>query len=111
MYPNIYQKVSGAFPDFYPFGGAPISAPLPYATHQLVGGSSENYLKCTSDMDEFSVQIDVWDKTASGVLSAASTIRNALEPEYYLYYMGGSIRDTETKLYRYTMRFDVLEAR
>lgn len=111
MYPKIYQKVSSAFPDFYPFGDAPTSAPLPYATHQLVGGSSENYLKCTPDMDEFSVQIDVWAKTAYGAQDAARTIRNALEPEYHLSYMGGSIRDAETKLYRYTMRFDALEAR
>lgn len=111
MYPDIYQKASSVFPNLYPFGEAPSDTPTPYATHQLINGVSDNYLACTPTADEYTVQVDVWDKTASGVIAAAKKIRDALEPEYYLSFFGSTARDSETKLYGYVLRFDVREDR
>ena len=110
MYPDVYVKIQPTFDRIYPFGSVPTGTTTPYATHQLVGGGADANLSCAPDSDDYSIQIDVWDKTSGGVLSAAKTIRDALEPKYTLGYRS-TARDPETKLFRYIMRFDVLEVR
>lgn len=96
---------------FYAFGEAPQDVTKPYATWQLTNGSPDEYLSCIPDADEYDFQVDVWDNTASGVVSTATIIRDALESDYVLTYFTGSERDFETRLFRFILRFNGRESR
>lgn len=117
MYPPIFQACAadsgvtallGTSPvRLYPFGEAE-ERPLldePYATWQIVGGEPQNTLACPPDMDSFSVQVDVWAKTASASRDVAMALRDVIELHAYIVSWRGESRDVQTRNYRYS--FDV----
>lgn len=117
MYPPIFAvcaadsavtAVLGFSPvRLYPFGEAE-ERPLldePYATWQIVGGEPENTLACPPDVDGFTVQVDVWAKTAADSRQAAKVLRDAIEPHAHIVAWRGESRDLQTRNYRYS--FDV----
>lgn len=115
MYPPIFSIVSksaavksafGTDPvRIYMFGLAPEGVKHPYAVWQIVGGSPENYLNETPDIDLFSVQIDVYGASVTAVRSGARALRDAIEPHAHVVSWRGESKDVETNLYRSS--FDV----
>lgn len=114
MFPPIYevcaansevQTALGTPVRLYPFGEAPQGVALPYAVWQTLGGSPENYLKQRPDIDQFSLQVDVYAMSATAARNVAIALRNAIEPVAYITRWNGEDRDQETKNYR--VSFDV----
>lgn len=114
MFPPIYevcaassevQAALGTPVRLYPFGEAPQGVALPYAVWQTLGGSPENYLKQRPDVDQFTLQIDVYATSATAARNVARALRNAIEPVAYITRWNGEDRDQETKNYR--VSFDV----
>jgi hypothetical protein len=95
----------------YPHGEAPQGVTLPYATHQLVTGSPENYLGNTADMDGFRVQFNCYGSTATAARNAAKVIREALESGAYLVSFNGTGRDPDTNNYTYSFDLEFMVAR
>ncbi|MOA50762.1 hypothetical protein D3C78_1738290 [compost metagenome] len=89
----------------YPFGEAPQDVQKPYAVWQTIGGAPESYLGDRPDIDQFSLQIDIYAASATAARSAAMSLRDAIEPNAYVTRWGGESRDPETKNYR--VSFDV----
>lgn len=89
----------------YPFGQYDGEITYPYAVWQNIGGDPPQYLDRTPDHDNYSLQVDVYAKTASEVLAVTKALRDAIESHAYITRWGGQTRDTETKTYRYS--FDV----
>lgn len=121
MYPTIFPTltaapaVTGVFGSspcrVYPFGEAPQTVALPYATHQLAAGSPENYLGDTADMDSFRLQFDVYAATATAARNGASVIRDALETIGYVVSLNFTGRHAETNHYRYSFDMEFMSAR
>lgn len=113
MQPNIFKLVkdlpsitSDNITRFFPFASAGENPKMPYATWQTLNGSTDYYISnCKSDADTFSFQVDVWAKTDTECLKVAKEIRELLEIEWFLDFMGGAGKDFETGLFRYIMRF------
>lgn len=64
---------------FYAFGEAPQDVRAPYAVWQLIFGSPENYLGGRPDIDNFTVQVDVYGKDAESTRNVQTALRDALE--------------------------------
>lgn len=121
MIPRIYPIVaaSAAVSDllgpsaqrFYPFGEAPQAVAAPYATWQTVTGLPENYLAQRPDADSYGVQIDVYAETVADCLAVATALRDALEPVAYITRWGSTLRDQDTRLYRYSFDVDLIDPR
>jgi hypothetical protein len=114
MYPPVYATLSadagvlaefGASPRVYPAGDVPVPVTKPYAVHQTIGGSPENYLGQVPDADSYLVQMDVYGDTVASVTDGAEAIRDALEAVAYVISWRGITREVDTRLYR--MSFDV----
>lgn len=115
MYPPIFiaarnsaavrAALGDPLPRMRPFGQIEQDIPRPYAVWQVVSGSPENYLAQVPDMDQYTIQIDVYGTTADSVRQAAKALRDAVERYSYVTRWGGENRDTETQLYR--ISFDV----
>lgn len=88
----------------YPFGEAEGTA-LPYAAWQVISGSPENYLSGRPDVDGFRTQVDIYAKTGSEAVQAATALRAALERVAYVVAYHSQERDPDTKNYR--VGFDV----
>lgn len=67
---------------FWPFGQAPQDEQRPYATHQLVVGIPLNQISCAPGMDQFTLQVDCFAKTATGSRELARAIGDALEAQH-----------------------------
>lgn len=89
----------------YPAGKAPEGGAVPYAVHQLITGAPENYLGSLPDVDQYTLQFDVYSTTAGDVRRVARVLRDALEPVAHIVRWGGEERDDETGMFRYS--FDV----
>lgn len=109
MFPPIYPLVKasaavtallGAEPRFYPFGEAPQGVQRPYAVWQVVGGAPLNYLRDRPDMDELTIQVDIYADTAASAHAVAVAVRNAIEGDCYITRWAGEDRDPETNDYR-----------
>lgn len=87
----------------YPFGQAPDNVADPYCVWRQQGGQPENYLGDLPDIDQFSVQFEVYGATAASVEAGAKALRDALEPVCHITGWLGTDRDTATK--RYVHRF------
>ena len=121
MYPPIFQlitastdakKALGTSPTrFYPFGTAPENVALPYAVWQTVSGYPENYLGETPDVDQWTIQVDVYAATATSARSTAQVLRDAIEPHAHITAWRGESRDPETGHYRYSFDVDFLTPR
>ena len=90
---------------FWPFGSAPQGASMPYAVWQVIGGSPENYLGNTPDLDRFSIQVDVYAVTGAVAQSVATALRDAIESHAYVTAWRGGDMDINTKAFR--VSFDV----
>lgn len=98
-------------PSIWPFGEVPEGTPYPYAVWQSVGGSPENYINQTPDMDGYSLQVDVYGNTGESVTNVARALRDAIEPHAHITSWLGQSKDPETKRYRYTFSVDWLVSR
>ena len=115
MYPPIFavcaadlgvQSKLGVNPTrLYPFGEAPSLSTKAYAVWQTIGGTPENYLTCPPDVDFYSLQVDVYGRTALEVREAANALRVPIEANAFIVAWRGEMRETDTQLYRYS--FDV----
>lgn len=91
----------------YPFAEAPERPEKPYAVFQLVGGSPENYLSGSPDLDYATVQVDVYADDSTTAIAGVEALRDALEIGAYITGWGPEGRDPETKDYRtsFTVEF------
>lgn len=108
------QAIFGTKPlRVWPFGEAPEKETRPYAVFQTVSGSPENYLNEVPDVDNWTVQVDVYAEAEEGkqadaialVSNGARVLRDALEPVAYITAWRGCTRESGTRFYRYS--FDV----
>lgn len=95
----------------YPFGEAPEGVAKPYVVWQTVGGNPENYLAQRSDIDGFSLQIDVYGLSVTQARDVAKAVRNAIELKANIARWGGDSHDPATKTYRYSFDVDWLVPR
>lgn len=112
MYPPVFRTLSSnsGVTDIigtrvFPAGSAPQNVVAPYAVHQLITGSPENYLGDLPDIDSYTVQLDVYAQAVSSAEAAAKALRDAIEPVAHVVRWGGETKDAESGLYRYS--FDV----
>lgn len=110
MFPPVFAAVNvpsvqallktGAGPlRFYRYGRAPQGVAYPYAVWRRSGGSPENYLGDTPDIDEYTVRIDVYSSPSQGPDLAdrvAEAIRDAIEPVAYITAWIGDSTDPTT---------------
>lgn len=116
MYPPIFEICSadsdvqtniGVTPcRLYPFGEAPENVSMPYVVWQVVGGSPENCMNSSPDMDSWSLQVDVYGLTGKSVRDVAQALRNAIETYAHITSWGEQGRDIETRNYRYSFSVD-----
>lgn len=85
----------------YSFGQAPATVTDPYCVWRIQGGAPENYLGDLPDIDQFSVQFDVYGTTAASVEQGAKALRDALEPVCHITGWLGTDRDSATGRYSY----------
>lgn len=114
MFPPVFETLSasaavtaifGSDPvRIFPFGQAPPSVATPYCVWQIVSGEPENYLATMPDMDNYSIQFDVYGQAGS-VRDAVLALRDAVYPAALVVAMRGEATDTETGLIRHS--FDV----
>jgi hypothetical protein len=90
----------------YPFGEAPQDVAKPYVVVQSVGGSPENYLSETPDIDSYSVQVDVYGLTGASARAVSSAVIAAIEPVAYVTSWGPEGRDPDTRNYRKSFTTD-----
>jgi uncharacterized protein YggE len=121
MYAPIFEVVSadanvqsnlGVSPTrFYPFGEAPPNVDKPYAVWQLITGLPENYLNQVPDIDQFSIQVDVYATTADQARDVAQALRDAVEPHAHVIAWRGEERDLDTRNYRISFDLDWMVSR
>lgn len=99
--------VLGNPPRFYGFGDAVQDGAKPYAVHQTISGSPENYLNQRPDQDTLIVQVDVYAKTPQLAKQVVTALVDAFEPVAYVTSWNGEFRDPDTKLWRisFTVEF------
>lgn len=116
MYPPIFstcyadsgvQGYLGSDPmRLYLFGEAPENAVKPYAVWQNVGGTPENYIDRSPDVDSWTIQVDVYSDTGSSVRDTAMAIRDAIEPMAHITSWVGDNKEPDTFDYRFTFLVD-----
>lgn len=84
-----------------PFGEAPATTPLPYATFQTITGTPTNTLSGAPKDDDFRIQFDVFAADATAARNGARVLRDALQTIGYIVSWNGELRDPTTKHYRY----------
>lgn len=89
----------------FPFGDAPENVAKPYATYQVLNGLPENYLDDRPDVDDWSIQIDIYADSVADVNAVLGAFRRALEPHCYIERLGGTSTEAATKLK--TTNFDI----
>jgi len=92
----------------YPFGEAPEGVALPYVVWQTTSGLPENLLDGAPDIDQWSLQIDVYAATPTDARNVAKALRNAIELHAYVTAWRGERRDSGTKDYNYSFDVDWL---
>lgn len=90
---------------FFPAGEAPENVVRPYATWQVIGGLPENYIGTRPDVDQYTVQIDIWADTLASVRDASGAVRGAIELVAHIIGYRSESKEEETDLYR--VSFDV----
>lgn len=106
------QSVFGTNPvRVFPFGGAPEGVARPYAVWQIIGGTPENYLGNSPDLDTYLVQVDVYADTVTSAQNGAEALRDALEPLANIVSWRGGSRDNSTQHFRYSFDINFLTAR
>ena len=97
----------------YPFGLAPQESAriYPYAVWQNVSGFPENFISGRPTEDHYTVQVDVYGKSASSVRAVSLALNNALELQAYVVRFGDEDRDEATKNYHYSFDVDFINTR
>lgn len=95
----------------FPFGEADQNTLKPYISWQLISGLPENYLGQLPDVDHYRTQIDVWAETQASANLVAEAVRDAIEPHAYLVGSGSTLRDPETRCYRYMLDVEFITPR
>ncbi|HEL8026100.1 TPA: DUF3168 domain-containing protein [Escherichia coli] len=95
----------------YAFGCHDDEVVYPYVTWQNTGGAPELYLGTRPDIDRWSVQVDIWARTADEAVAVASALRDATESRACITRWGGQTRDSETLSYRFSFDMDWLVSR
>lgn len=116
MFPPLFSTLNASTPvktllgssplRVFPAGEAPQDVTLPYGVFQTVFGIPELFLGQISDMDVYTVQIDVYATTLTSARNCASAIRTALEPVAYITSLSEPAKDPTTNHYRYSMDVD-----
>jgi hypothetical protein len=94
---------------FFSFGRAPQNVTKPYAVWQVAGGSPENYISNTPDIDVVGIQIDVYASQQQGAEKArevAAAIRDAIQPYCHITSWRGEFVDPETNNFRFSFDCD-----
>lgn len=115
-YPPIFEAIQNdssasallgdsEFLRVYPGGEAPESTVRPYATWQVIGGVPEKYINNRPDIDQYSIQVDVWADTLADVRDCASAVRYAIEDQCHVTGYRSEEKEDESGLYR--ISFDV----
>lgn len=124
MYPPVFPAIAasaacvallktGSGPiRFYQFGQSTEQPTVyPYAVWQRVGGLPENFLGQVPDMDQYTLQVDVYAMDANQVRTVAAAIRDAIEPVAHITNWLGESRDPDTKAYRFSFDCDFFTPR
>ena len=115
MIPPVYTGVSGSVPvqavlgnpvRMYGFGEAPQNPAKPYAVWQTPFALPENYLGRVPDIDQHSVQVDVYASTSASAISAATALRNVYETSAHMTSFRLWPKETDTNLFRVTLEID-----
>lgn len=89
----------------YPFAEAPQTTPDPYVVWQLISGAPENFINQLPDLDQYTIQIDSYAKTAAAARQVAEALRDAIEPHAHIVRWSLDDIDPDTNLRRFS--FDV----
>ena len=92
----------------YPFGYAPQGTSVPYVSWLTVSGTPENKLLGGSFCDVMRVQVDCWSNSGTQALALAEAVRTSIESIGYMVSLNPVDKDTETKLIRYSMDFELI---
>lgn len=92
---------------FYGFGDAQQDGAKPYAVHQVIAGSPENYINQVPDQDTLVVQVDAYAGTPQEAKAIVRALVGAFEPVAHVTSWNGEFRDPETRLWRisFTVEF------
>lgn len=104
-WPDAPTSIGGPHLRLYPFGEAPEGVILPYAVWQVASGSPENYINQRPDMDNFTLQIDVYAATGASARAVGEALRDSIELRAHITRWGGESKDEATG--RYRLSFDV----
>ncbi len=115
MYPPFFETVKGLAPvkavfgnspRIYPHGEADQNTGKPYAVFQMINGQPENFLWHRPDADSFSMQVDVYAKTAQEAANGAQALRDGVEDYAYVVGWRGQFKDPDTNLFRFSFDID-----
>lgn len=91
----------------WPFGEAPATPTLPYATWQNIGGDPANNVSDRPDADSFSIQVNVWAATSAQLWSVTTALRDIMEVDgCTIVRWGNTVIDDETKAFGYDFDAD-----
>lgn len=95
---------------FYAWGMGPQPPAYPYAVWRFAAGAPENYLGDVPDIDDMSLQVNVYaaetdTQGAAKCRQIAEALRDAVEQVAHITAWRGESRDPETRSYVYS--FDV----
>lgn len=96
------QQLLGTPPRLYTWGeNTDEQRQYPYVTFQLLpGGSPEAVLAGRSKVDECTLQIDIWAKTAADARAVLDAVRYAVEPRCRITSWRGESRDPGANIHR-----------
>ncbi|QBR40954.1 DUF3168 domain-containing protein [Kerstersia gyiorum] len=105
------REIFGDPPRVSPFSEGLHAGPKPYATYQWAGGSPENYLADRPDVDNVSLQVDVYALDDVTLGKGVRAIRDAIELHCYITSWRGQTVDRDTGLLRFSFDCDWLASR
>lgn len=120
MYPPFFETIVADAAVQSAFGTTPtrvypIEAPpgveYPYAVFRTIFGAPENNMSHVPDIDQWVVQVDVYDDTIPGLRFAGEQLRDALESAAHITAWNGEERDFRTKAFKYSFTVEFWENR
>jgi hypothetical protein len=123
MFPPVFQWLKAstdvrniAGTRIWRHGSAPQTSdgkpmPNPYVTWFIASNEPANNLSDPVPVDKYAVQVDCWHQTDSGIESLAEAVRDALSEHCVMTGVIANLRETETRLYRVGMTFDIWHGR
>jgi hypothetical protein len=90
----------------YPFGEAIQDTDKPYVVWQIIGGSAENNISTSADIDQLVIQVDCYHQSPVGIEALADAVRTAIETIGHITGYPVNEREPDTKLYRIALQLD-----